>query len=151
MPERRLLWPLLAYGALGVIALARQGELRRPRRERSAPERARAHPDRRPNGERAREAKSVQSDCAQAHWGRSAHAECAHEHGRRGRADSPWAIPWSGWKDILGRTYAKIDDNRLMAVAASVVFYSLLALSGPEKPLGERRAGKPDTIGARNG
>ncbi len=30
--------------------------------------------------------------------------------------------------DILWRTYAKIDDNRLMAVAAGVVFYSLLAL-----------------------
>ncbi len=44
------------------------------------------------------------------------------------RASSPIAIPWSGWKEILARTYQEINDNRLMAVAAGAVFYSLLAL-----------------------
>jgi membrane protein len=33
-----------------------------------------------------------------------------------------------GWKNILWRVYAKINDNRLLAVAAGVVFYGILAL-----------------------
>jgi len=40
----------------------------------------------------------------------------------------PWNIPWQGWKDILGRTYQQIGEYRLLAVAAGVVFYGLLAL-----------------------
>ena len=48
---------------------------------------------------------------------------------RRGRhADAPWQIPWRGWKDILWRTYQQIGEDRLLAVAAGVVFYALLAL-----------------------
>ena len=50
------------------------------------------------------------------------------EHGRGRRATSPWRIPWAGWKDILWRTYQEIQNDRLLAVAAGVVFYSLLAL-----------------------
>ena len=41
---------------------------------------------------------------------------------------APWQIPWQGWKDILWRVYASVNDNRLLAVAAGVVFYSLLAI-----------------------
>jgi membrane protein len=33
-----------------------------------------------------------------------------------------------GWKDILWRTYQQIGEDRLLAVAAGVVFYGLLAL-----------------------
>ena len=40
----------------------------------------------------------------------------------------PWQIPWRGWKDILWRTYEQIGENRLLAVAAGVVFYGLLAV-----------------------
>jgi membrane protein len=47
----------------------------------------------------------------------------------RGRhAVSPWRIPWQGWKDILLRTYHEMNEDRLLAVAAGVVFYALLAL-----------------------
>ena len=52
----------------------------------------------------------------------------APERGRGRRAAAPWEIPWRGWKDILWRTYEGINDNRLLAVAAGVVFYSLLSL-----------------------
>ena len=45
--------------------------------------------------------------------------------GRRARA--PWHIPWAGWKDILWRVYASVNDNRLLAVAGGVAFYTLLA------------------------
>jgi membrane protein len=51
------------------------------------------------------------------------------EEGGRGRsARSPLAIPASGWKDIFWRTYIQVGDDRLLAVAAGVVFYMLLAL-----------------------
>jgi membrane protein len=52
----------------------------------------------------------------------------ARERGRGREAISPLQIPWKGWKDILLRVYDEIGKDRLMAVAAGVVFYSLLAL-----------------------
>src|SRR3954462_10586256 len=52
----------------------------------------------------------------------------AKQSGRGRHATSPWQIPWAGWKDILRRTYGQIGDDRLLAVAAGVVFYGLLAL-----------------------
>ena len=51
-------------------------------------------------------------------------ANAAAAAGRR----APLQIPWRGWKDILVRTYQEIQDDRLLALAAGVVFYSLLAL-----------------------
>jgi membrane protein len=47
-------------------------------------------------------------------------------HGRL--ASSPLQIPWAGWKDVLWRTYQQIDEDRLLAIAAGVVFYGLLAI-----------------------
>ena len=52
----------------------------------------------------------------------------ALQPGRGRHATSPWQIPWRGWKDILWRTYERIGEDRLLAVAAGVVFYGLLAL-----------------------
>jgi membrane protein len=49
-----------------------------------------------------------------------------HDHGRRSR--NPFEIPWAGWKDILWRTYQRINDDRLLATAAGVVFFGLLAV-----------------------
>jgi membrane protein len=47
----------------------------------------------------------------------------------RGRHSStPLQIPWPGWKDVLWRTYEQINDDRLLAIAAGVVFYGLLAV-----------------------
>ena len=47
-------------------------------------------------------------------------------------ADHPEAslenLPEAGWFDILKRTYAEIDSDRVLAVAAGVTFYGLLAL-----------------------
>lgn len=49
---------------------------------------------------------------------------------RRGglTAVSPLQIPMAGWKDILWRTWAQMGEDRLLAVAAGVVFYGLLAM-----------------------
>jgi membrane protein len=50
------------------------------------------------------------------------------QDGRGRRAAVPWHIPWRGWKDIFWRTYDQIGEDRLLAVAAGVVFYGLLAI-----------------------
>jgi len=52
----------------------------------------------------------------------------AHEPGRGRHATAPWQIPWAGWKDILWRTYQQINEDPVLAVAAGVVFYCLLAV-----------------------
>src|SRR5262252_2652023 len=52
----------------------------------------------------------------------------AAEPGRGRGARTPEQIPWRGWKDILVRTYREIQDDRLLALAAGVAFYSLIAL-----------------------
>jgi membrane protein len=123
MPERRLIWPLLAYGALSVIAFARQGE-RGLGRAPPAP-----RPQRVSDRSRVKEAERLGEPlCGQASGDTRGSEHRAQERGRGRHATAPWRIPRRGWKDILWRTYDKINDNRLMAVAAGAVFYSLLAL-----------------------
>jgi membrane protein len=50
------------------------------------------------------------------------------QHGRGRRSRNPFQIPFAGWKDILWRTYARINDDRLLATAGGVVFFGLLAV-----------------------
>jgi membrane protein len=52
----------------------------------------------------------------------------AAERGRGRRARAPLQISWRGWRDIFVRTYQEIQNDRLLALAAGVVFYSLVAL-----------------------
>ena len=61
--------------------------------------------------------------------GKSADEAKAGPAAGRGRsADAPSEVPASGWWDILKRVYADFGNNRLLAVAASVTFYALLAI-----------------------
>jgi membrane protein len=47
----------------------------------------------------------------------------------RGRtAETPAKIPPRGWKDIILRVYQNIGDDRIVAIAAGVTFFMLLAL-----------------------
>lgn len=55
-------------------------------------------------------------------------ARAAGQPGHGRRAKSPFEIPWTGWKDILWRTYQRIDEDRLLATAGGVVFFGLLAI-----------------------
>jgi membrane protein len=48
--------------------------------------------------------------------------------GRGRHSGSPLQIPWAGWKDILWRTYVRSGEDRLLAIAAGVVFFGLLAV-----------------------
>ena len=108
--RRRPLWPLLGYAALGFVALAR-------------PKRARPEPrPRRRKGTGAFGTTRASDEPPRVQHSR------AREAGRGRHADAPWQIPWRGWKDILWRCYQRFNDNRLLAVAAGVVFYGLLAL-----------------------
>ena len=43
-------------------------------------------------------------------------------------AGSPWLLFRADWASVLWRVYQKMNDNRLLAVAAGVVFYGLLAV-----------------------
>jgi membrane protein len=107
MPERRPLWEILAYAALAVIAVAGQ----------PVPTR----------GARRIPTHRVFSSVGPPTLGDEEIRNASkHEEGRHAKA--PWQIPWARWKDIFSRTYQYINDNRLLAVAAGVVFYSLLAL-----------------------
>jgi membrane protein len=54
--------------------------------------------------------------------------ERAEEAGRGRNARRVTEIPAKGWKDILYRVYVQFQNDRLLAVAAGVVFYMLLAL-----------------------
>jgi membrane protein len=47
-------------------------------------------------------------------------------HGRF--SNNPLQIPWAGWKDLLWRTYLRTGEDRLLATAAGVVFFGLLAV-----------------------
>jgi membrane protein len=52
----------------------------------------------------------------------------AGQPGRGRAATRPTQIPWRGWKDIFWRAYREIQEDRLLAIAAGVVFFALLAL-----------------------
>ena len=43
-------------------------------------------------------------------------------------ASAPSEIPARGWIDILLRVYRNISDHRVLALAAGMTFYSLLAI-----------------------
>jgi membrane protein len=52
----------------------------------------------------------------------------AQEHGRGRHATHPLQIPWMGWKDILWRTYAEMQSDRLLSIAGGVAFFILLSI-----------------------
>ena len=54
--------------------------------------------------------------------------ERAQEPHRGRQAESPSDIPPPGWKDIILRIYQNIGKHRVIALAAGVAFYALLAI-----------------------
>src|SRR5215467_5568101 len=50
------------------------------------------------------------------------------EWGSGRHAQTPWQVPLRAWKDILWHTYEQVGEHRLLAVAAGVVFFGLLAV-----------------------
>jgi membrane protein len=60
--------------------------------------------------------------------GRDAPVGSALAKGRGRSARDPSEMPAKGWKDILYRVYENISDHRVLALAAGMTFYSLLAI-----------------------
>jgi membrane protein len=119
--HRTPLGSLLGYAALGALAYGLQRRANasdRQGRRNTAPQ----------NPERARPATGAFGTTRSTDEPRDIQHERAREPGRGRRSTAPWQIPWTGWKDILWRTYQQISEDRLLAVAAGVVFYGLLAL-----------------------
>jgi membrane protein len=50
------------------------------------------------------------------------------DDGRGRAAETPSQIPPAGWKDIFWRIYRNIPEHRILAIAAGVTFYALLAI-----------------------
>jgi membrane protein len=61
-----------------------------------------------------------------ARGGHDAPERSQHGHGRF--SGNPLQIPWAGWNGILWRTYVHTGEDRLLATAAGVVFFGLLAV-----------------------
>ena len=112
LSHRRPVWPFVVY-ALAVFSLVHLqfGGRRRPKAVR------RTHP-----------ASGAFGTTRSTDEPRELQHERARQPGRGREATAPWKIPWKGWKDVLWRTYQQISEDRLLAVAAGVVFYGLLAL-----------------------
>jgi membrane protein len=108
-PQRRLAWEWLAYCVLGVSMLVRAKQPIEATKGQVEPPVIGSLPQ-----SLAQREISDQSQEA--------------EPGRGREATSPWQIPWNGWKDILWRVYAQMNDDRILAVAGGIVFYGLLAL-----------------------
>ena len=104
---------LLGLAVVGLAALRNRGHDRSPVPEEAPP--ASAPPQ--GGDKRAR----AEAETALA-------PERAAEPGRGRDARAPTEIPSRGWKDILWRVYEEIEKDRIIAVAAGVTFYALLAL-----------------------
>src|SRR3979490_1037357 len=109
-----LIKPVIVYALLSLIAATR--------RPSAGSGRADPHPD------SGRPATGAFGTTRGTDEPRSVQHDRAGESERGRRAKVPWQIPWTGWKDILWRTYDQVGDDRLLAVAAGVVFYGLLAI-----------------------
>jgi len=101
LPSDNLL--LIAATAILVLAAQRYLQASRPRKP---------HPD--------------PSNSSVAQGGPFAREMAQPGHGRS--SSNPLQIPWAGWKDILWRTYLRTGEDRLLATAAGVVFFGLLAV-----------------------
>jgi membrane protein len=55
-------------------------------------------------------------------------AGMAESEDRGRQATVPSDIPAKGWKDILQRIYGNIGDHRILALAAGMTYYSILAI-----------------------
>lgn len=62
------------------------------------------------------------------HYADQAHDRTHDEAGRGRRADTPGAIPKTGWKDILWRVWEEQSKDNVSMLAAGVAYYALLAI-----------------------
>jgi membrane protein len=121
-------WNLIGYAALAALAYAARGRLTEPAANRRRSHRHTAFNPDRPDFESNRRDETGATSRSEIEASSPTDRSQANQPGRGRRAKSPWQIPWAGWKDILWRTWHQINEDRLLAIAAGVVFYGLLAL-----------------------
>ena len=88
---------------------------------RDARSRANAGPGPKKSGDRGRRG-------APAHAGQDAERIASTQADRARQAEKPTDLPAKGWKDVAWRVYGEFSKDRVLAVAAGVTFYGLLAL-----------------------
>jgi membrane protein len=111
-----------ALWAAGVaVALMAAGFRSRPRVQIDSEQRQ----DRR---SRRRIRRSDNPTLRQSHAGGDALRVARDERDRGRSASTPSEIPARGWKDILLRIYHNLSEHRVVAIAAGVTFYALLAI-----------------------
>jgi membrane protein len=104
------------------VALMALGFRRRPLAE---PGRERRHNE---SETRRRVRRSDNPTLRQSHSVRDALRVARVERDRGRTATTPSEIPARGWKDILLRVYHNLTEHRVVAIAAGVTFYVLLAI-----------------------
>jgi membrane protein len=115
---------LMGLGLARLVAAARR-EPTRPAAKRARPAEGR---EGRPVRHERGEAQIGTEAGAGSHEGRDAERVAREQPDRGRQAASPGEIPAKGWKDIFWRVYQEIGKDRIVAVAAGVTFYGLLAL-----------------------
>ena len=72
--------------------------------------------------------KAPEARDSKAHSGPEAERKAETEKDRGRAAETPGEIPAKGWKDILWRLYEEMNKDRILAVAAGVTYFGILAL-----------------------
>src|SRR4051795_339632 len=121
MPARPTSSRLPALGAILGLALVRLVTRRGGTPAHHVPARAEAHVPARAEPHAEEPERKPSNSAPSSH-------EASREPGRGREATSPTEIPARGWKDILWRVYEEVNKDRILAVAAGVTFYGLLAL-----------------------
>jgi membrane protein len=121
MPARPTSSRLPALGAILGLALVRLVTRRGGTPAHHVPDRAEAHLPARAEPHAEEPERKPSNSAPSSH-------EASREPGRGREARSPTEIPAKGWKDILWRVYEEVNKDRILAVAAGVTFYGLLAL-----------------------
>jgi membrane protein len=119
------LWTMLGLAVVQLVAARRQ----KASGPASVLQRSSRGSDARHGGNiQAPSGKSPEARDAKSHAGPEAERKGEAEKDRGRVAGSPTEIPAKGWKDIAWRAYEEMNKDRILAVAAGVTYFGLLAL-----------------------
>jgi membrane protein len=118
------LWTMLGLAVVHLVAARRQ----KAAGPASALQRSSRGSDARPMRTSAAQPKGSQARDAKPGGERETGRQGETEKDRGRAASSPTEIPAKGWKDIVWRSYEEMNKDRILAVAAGVTYFGLLAL-----------------------
>src|SRR5829696_586551 len=118
------LWTILGLAVVHLVAARRQ----KAAGPASALQRSSRGSDARPMRTSAAQPKGSQARDAKPGGERETGRQGETEKDRGRAASSPTEIPAKGWKDIVWRSYEEMNKDRILAVAAGVTYFGLLAL-----------------------